>query len=1154
MQPLDRTLRRELERTVQQARDIAEAAAQTTLSQLGVGEPKPYGFLSEAERDLRRRLRGHGRQLGDERQPTGAQQTERLKEEVAYEHWHRMLFARFLAENNLLMYPDPDAPVPVTLAECEELAEMEGLKNGWEVATRYAAQMLPQIFRENSRVFGLALPPEYQQKLEALLADLPPDVFAASDSLGWVYQFWQAKRKEEVNASEVKIGARELPAVTQLFTEPYMVSFLLDNSLGAWWAAHRLSDVDLQNAKDEAELRQKASIPGVPLEYLRFVQDEESGTWTPAAGTFDSWPEKLSDLKILDPCCGSGHFLVTALMMLAPLRQELGGLSPQEAVDAVLIENLHGLEIDQRCVEIAAFALALEAWRYEGTGGYRPLPELNLACSGLSINANRDDWLTLAGNNKNLAIALDDLYQQFRDAPVLGSLINPQSSLQTGTLFELKWSEVSKLLSEAVALEADIEVTEIGVVAKGISEAARILSQEYQLLITNVPYLAIRKQQEKLSDWVTSVHPDTKQNLAVVFVERCFSLLASNGLGAYVCPQNWLFQNTYKEFRKRVLQSNTLDMVATLGSNAFSTPMYELNIMLISIFRKSPERDTQFFGVDLSEFETDLDKAQNAHKVQAEVLSQSVQLANPDSRITLKKLDRSSSIGEYADVLAGISTGDKGRFHRSYWEVEWVDPKVWELLQGSTREGFHFEGRTEMILWEEERGQIYELAESLKHINHIIQNWQRGKPSWGKKGIAIRQMGDLMATIYTGQIYDSNVYAIVPYSQADVLSLWAYTSSPEFEENVRLLNQKLDVSPRSILQTAFDLSKWRDIGEELYPNGLPAPFSDDPTQWIFHGHPCGSVVWDENAKVLTHGTLRTDATVLQVAIARLLGYRWPVELDSDMELSKEARTFVARCAELHNYADKDGIVCIPAVRGERPAADRLLNLLAAAYGNDWVNGRLNQLLSAADHADNTLENWLRDKFFQQHCTLFGQCPFIWHIWDGVRDGFAALVNYHKLDYKGLETLIYTYLGDWISRQKQDIARGVDGAQEKLAAAETLKVRLEQILKGEAPYDIFVRWKPLEEQPIGWNPDLNDGVRLNIRPFMTVQDVGNKGAGVLRYKPNIDWGKDRGRDVETAPWYHLGPELDSEKGKHGDRINDHHLTLAEKKAVRAAKKT
>jgi hypothetical protein len=251
---------------------------------------------------------------------------------------------------------------------------------------------------------------------------------------------------------------------------------------------------------------------------------------------------------------------------------------------------------------------------------------------------------------------------------------------------------------------------------------------------------------------------------------------------------------------------------------------------------------------------------------------------------------------------------------------------------------------------------------------------------------------------------------------------------------------------------------------------------------------------------------------------------------------------VKRCGSLANYADEDGIVCIPPVRGEASASDRLLNLLAAAYGDAWSTETLATLLKSAGHAGKSLETWLREKFFTQHCKLFQHRPFIWHIWDGLRDGFAALVNYHKLDSKRLETLIYTYLGDWISRQKQDIDNGVDGAQERLAAAEALKKKLELILEGEAPYDIFVRWKPLEKQPIGWDPDLNDGVRLNIRPFLTVPDVGKKGAGVLRDKPNINWNKDRGKDVESAPWYHLFK---------GDRINDHHLPLAEKRATREA---
>ena len=360
-------------------------------------------------------------------------------------------------------------------------------------------------------------------------------------------------------------------------------------------------------------------------------------------------------------------------------------------------------------------------------------------------------------------------------------------------------------------------------------------------------------------------------------------------------------------------------------------------------------------------------------------------------------------------------------------------------------------------------------------------------------------------------------------------AVYTYLTSPEYVEQLRQLDQALSITEHTLVKVPFDLDYWQQVASERYPNGLPKPYSDDPTQWLFHGHP------------------KPASNPLQVAVARLLGYHWPAETDNKMKVSEEGRAWIANSQKLASHADKDGIVCIPPVGRESGAADRLLNLLADAYGETWSNDTLAQLLTAADHTGKSLETWLRDKFFTQHCVLFGNRPFVWHVWDGLRDGFAALVNYHKLDYKALESLIYTYLGDWIGRQKRDADNGVDGAQEKLAAAEVLKKRLELILAGEAPYDIFVRWKPIEEQPIGWNPDLNDGVRMNIRPFLSVPDVGKRGAGVLRDKPkSLHWEKDRGADPVNAPWYDLGPEYG---GKKGDRINDHHLSLADKRNAR-----
>ena len=151
-----------------------------------------------------------------------------------------------------------------------------------------------------------------------------------------------------------------------------------------------------------------------------------------------------------------------------------------------------------------------------------------------------------------------------------------------------------------------------------------------------------------------------------------------------------------------------------------------------------------------------------------------------------------------------------------------------------------------------------------------------------------------------------------------------------------------------------------------------------------------------------------------------------MEIDGSVNLSEEARGLVASCVDLGNsFPPDDGIVCLTALKGEPPAEQRLNALLAGAFGADWSAAKLAGLLAEAGYAGKSLDDWLRDGFFAQHCELFQQRPFLWQIWDGRRDGFHALVNYHRLaapngeGRRTLEKLIYSYLGDWIDRQRAD---------------------------------------------------------------------------------------------------------------------------------------
>lgn len=914
-----------------------------------------------------------------------------------------------------------------------------------------------------------------------------------------------------------------------------MVSFLLDNSLGAWWAAHRIGETDWVNAKTEEELRTKAALPHLPLTYLRFAK-QDNGNWAPASGIFENWPTNLSEFKVIDPCCGSGHFLVAVLLTLVPIRMELESLTAREAVDRVLSENVNGLELDRRCVELAAFAVALTAWKYPNAGGYRSLPDLNIACSGLSVSGAKDEWKQLSLGKHDLRLALDWMHDAFAAAPTLGSLLDPA---KVGASKIVSWKDLSSLLEQALKQEQTAEQKEAAVVAHGLAKASMLLAGQYNLVVTNVPYLARGKQDSILRDFCEAHYPDAKNDLATVFLQRCLELCRKGGTTSIVLPQNWLFLTSYKKLREKLLQRETWHVIARLGSGAFETISGEVvKAVLVTMSRgvqsgneihtpvtdlrtssstvKSPA--SMIRGLDVSEPRSTTDKAAALLTAEIKGVGQARQLQSPDARVTFDDLAGGELLSKYATAYWGQGTGDFARFGRYQWEVCPLTDD-WDLGQTTIEKINHFSGRIHIVFWQKGKGELVRLAEELRHRLKNIH--YRGAEAWGKTGISVTMMSALKVTLYTGQIFDGNCGSIIPKDPKVLPAIWCFCSSLEYNAAVRQIDQSLKVTNATLVKVPFDLGYWTQIANEKYPNGLPKPYSDDPTQWIFHGHPS----WSEQP--------------LQVAVVRLLGHRWPAELDETMELSVEARDLVNKSAELLAFADDDGIACIPSVRGEASAADRLHNLLATAYGDHWTSDKLAELLQRSEHGDKTLESWLREKFFTQHCQVFQHRPFIWHIWDGLRDGFAALVNYHKLDRKLLESLIYTYLGDWITRQKQDIERGIDGAQEKLSAAEQLQKRLELILQGESPYDIFIRWKAINQHPIGWEPDVNDGVRVNIRPFLTA-DVSMKGAGVLRDKPNINWNKDRGQDPESAPWYHLFK---------GDRINDHHLTLAEKLASR-----
>ena len=689
-------------------------------------------------------------------------------------------------------------------------------------------------------------------------------------------------------------------------------------------------------------------------------------------------------------------------------------------------------------------------------------------------------------------------------------------------------------LLEAALASAGNDALEMAFVAQGLAKAAGVLAGRFTLVITNVPFLGQIGQSDSLRSWCAAHYESAKSELAFVFLKRLLELAGPSSTCGIVLPQGWFFQTSEVAFRAELIRSVKWNILARLGRDAFDYPV-GADIAIGVFSNERGGNSDQFAALDASRQKGAAPKAHILASDTPMLIGQLDQMNNRQHCVAFSETfsNTAAFLGDYAEIIRGLSTGETNRFYRTFWEIARLGAR-WDCLRDTAEETVECGGMSHVILWEEEAGELASLAESLKHLNHAVQSWRRGKPYWGRVGVSINRMASLAATRYLGEKFTDNVGVIVPLAPQHLLAIWAFCSSPQFKTQVSVVNPKLAVEPRYFSNVPFDLAHWQKVAADNYPNGLLKPHSADPTQWLFNGHPNGA---DQP---------------LHVAVARLLGYRWPRQTGSSFQdcpaLGPDG---------LERFADDDGVVCLAPLNREQPAAARVRQLLGAALGK-FDEQALIAAAGPKGSKSKNLEDWLRDEFFEQHAKLFHDRPFIWHLWDGRPDGFHALVHYHRLDHATLQKLTYSYLGNWIQQQAEDAKADKPGAAARLGAAKKLQAQLAAILEGEAPLDIFVRWKPIADQARGWRPDLDDGIRQNIRPFLLAGDVGKKGAGLFRAVPLALKDKDRGTEPERPkkdyPWFWCkeGPGTDPVGGKEfvGTRWNDVHLTLARKKAAKA----
>lgn len=615
---------------------------------------------------------------------------EQVIEEVAYTWFNRFSALRFMEVNSYLparvrVFTDANnAFKPQILDEAIHL-ELDGLdmekvfaykeandKDGlykYLLITQCNAlnSVLPGMFQKISDYTELLFPDNIlregsviQKMIELISED---DWKDQVQIIGWLYQYYNSEKKDDVFAAlkkNVKITKENIPAATQLFTPDWIVRYMVENSLGRLWQeGHSDSNIkeDWRYYLDEAEQEEsvKAQLDEIRSEYKNLN------------------PEQL---RFIDPCMGSGHILIYAFDVFMDIYR-MQGYTDREAVRSILENNLYGLEIDDRATQLAYFSIMMKARSYDrrfltrkDENGKPDIPKLNI-CSIQESNAfvGKSRFIT---SNADVQKILDYVFETFVDAKEYGSILNVEAH------------DYNSALQALDEFESDYEITYDNLklvkqipIMRNLVMQAKLLSQKYDVVCTNPPYMGGSGMDNDLSTYVKKNYPDSKADLFAVFIEKCIQLTKQNCYTSMVTMQSWMFLSSFEKLRKKMLLSDTVNMVH-LGARAFDEIGGEVVQTTSFVIRKSHTENYNGTYCRLIEPKTQKGKedmflsCENRYIAQQENFSKipGSPIVFSVSNAFFEAYDRGHLIGEFSTVSEGIKTGDNNRFLRLWFEVE----------------------------------------------------------------------------------------------------------------------------------------------------------------------------------------------------------------------------------------------------------------------------------------------------------------------------------------------------------------------------------------------------------------------------------------------------------------------------------------------------
>ena len=612
---------------------------------------------------------------------------EQVMEEVAYTWFNRFSALRFMEVNGYLpthvrVFTDEENNFkPQILAEAIHL-ELDGLDmekvydlkeaNKTDELYKYLLitqcnalnAILPGMFQKIADYTELLLPDNLLREgsaIEQMIALIPEDDWKdAVQIIGWLYQYYNSEKKDEVFAAlkkNVKITKENIPAATQLFTPDWIVRYMVENSLGRLWVEGHPNEELKSNWKYYLDEAQQEADVQAQFDKIREEYKEL----------------KLEDIKCIDPCCGSGHILAYMFDVLTQI-YEAYGYTSREAVVSIVKNNIYGLDIDDRAAQLANFAVMMKARQYDHRFFSRKDEDGNLAilqpnvysiCESNHISKECLDYF--ANGDVKLSEEIYSLVDEMHDAKEYGSILNI-TAFDFDAMFK-RFDEIEH--------EADISIFAIDVIKNllPVVRVANLLAHKYDVVVTNPPYMSSSGMSSKLSEYVKNNYPDSKSDLFAVFIEHCMQMARGNGYQAMITQHAWMFLSSFEKLRSKLLKMDTVNM-AHLGARAFEEIGGEVVQTTSFVLRKSHIQGCK--GVYCRLIEPTTQQGKEDMFLAGENRYESVQ--NDFSKIPggpiaywvserFIKVFNNKKISDLGDAIEGIKTGENDRFLRLWFEI-----------------------------------------------------------------------------------------------------------------------------------------------------------------------------------------------------------------------------------------------------------------------------------------------------------------------------------------------------------------------------------------------------------------------------------------------------------------------------------------------------